>query len=112
MLLMLGGCLDTGQENGAGEVCGNGVCGNGENVSNCPADCDRSGGEGEGEECEPSHHTRECRPSNGNILWKDNCGDWTNDTYQRCCTGCRAGDNECPVSADENNCCPGEANCP
>ncbi|MBI3836074.1 MAG: hypothetical protein HY287_17250 [Planctomycetes bacterium] len=27
------------QDCGGGEVCGNGVCGNGENVSNCPEDC-------------------------------------------------------------------------
>ncbi len=52
-LIVLGGliasvfaCLGSGCQvnNGSGEVCGNGVCGTGENVSNCAQDC---GGGGE-----------------------------------------------------------------
>lgn len=38
---------------GAGEVCGNGSCGSGENVSNCPGDCGGNSGDGggSGEQC-------------------------------------------------------------
>jgi hypothetical protein len=55
----------------------------------------------------------ECRASNGNILWRDSCGEW-GQSYQRCCTGCSTGETECRVPAKGGilgkggGCCPGE----
>lgn len=42
--LLAFGC--TGVRTGTGELCGNGFCGSGEDVSNCPGDCGGGGGGG------------------------------------------------------------------
>ncbi len=57
--------------------------------------------------CTP-HASHECRPTNGNIIWKDSCGNWENDTYQRCCTGCGVGETSCYLPASPTGRCPGE----
>ncbi len=44
--LFVAGCPTVPLGGGGGEVCGNGVCGSGENVSNCPGDCGGGGGGG------------------------------------------------------------------
>ena len=124
---------DCGGSDGGGEACGDGRCGAGESSATCPTDCGVPGGscgngvceaaENSGNcsadcrepECE-SHAYFECAPAAGNIYWFDSCGN-TEGGYQRCCTGCRAGQRECPsparggVPGEGGGCCPGEPAC-
>jgi len=82
-LLFVAGCPTVPTGGGAGEVCGNGSCGSGENVSNCPGDCGGGGGDnggGVGEQC-----------GNGS------CG--SGENVSNCPSDCGGGSGNCSSSA-------------
>lgn len=71
-------CGEDGGDDDEGEICGNGYCGTGENVSNCPGDC---GGEGivcGNGKCEAGENVANCPSDCGGS--EAECGNGTCET--------------------------------